>query len=53
MRSWYCYVYTEGSIQAAQKELSGFGRAGRLRVMGKYISVRLVARPKTQQYRTF
>jgi len=31
---------------AVQKVLSGSGRAGKLRLMGKYIDYRLVARPE-------
>ena len=33
-------------VPAVQKVLSGSGRAGRLRLMGKYIGHRLVARPE-------
>ena len=33
-------------LLAVQKVLSGSGRAGRLRPMGKYIGHRLVARPE-------
>jgi len=33
-------------VLAVQKVLSGSGRAGRLRLMGKYIGHRLVARPE-------
>ena len=34
------------SALSSQKVLSGSGRAGRLRLMGKYIDHRLVARPE-------
>jgi len=33
-------------VLAVQKVLSGCGRAGRLRLMGKHIGRRLVARPE-------
>ena len=35
-----------GNVLAVQKVLSGSGRAGRLRLLGKYIGNRLVARPE-------
>ena len=33
-------------VLSSQKVLSGYGRAGGLRLMGKYIGHRLVARPE-------
>ena len=35
-----------GSVLAVHKVLSGSGRAGRLRLMEKYIGHRVVARPE-------
>jgi len=39
-------VLRSEDVLAVQKVLSGSGRAGRLRLMGKYIGHRLVARPE-------
>jgi len=38
--------YRDSNALSVQKVLSGFGPAGRLRLMGKYIGRRLVARPE-------
>jgi len=38
--------FTDGDVLAVQKVLSGSGRAGRFRRIGKYIGHRLVARPE-------
>jgi len=46
---FFCFFFLrlqKMDVLAVQEVLSGFGRAGKLRLIGKYIDQRLVARPE-------